>query len=92
MIVWGRAEDIQSDVAHVPENWLRTFSVRHPGDIRKFGNSRNSTLLFRSSAILAAVEAGETSEAEKQDEAKRQEGAGETPKEFSKPTGTGGVK
>ena len=39
MIVWGRAEDIQSDVAHVPENWLRTFSVRHPGDIRKFGNS-----------------------------------------------------
>ena len=49
MIVWGRAEDIQSDVAHVPENWLRTFSVRHPGDIRKFGNSRNSTLLFRSS-------------------------------------------
>ena len=88
MIVWGRAEDIQSDVAHGPENWLRTFSVRHPGDIRKFGNSRNSTLLFRSSAILAAVEAGETSEAEKQDEAKRQEGAVATPKEFPKPTGT----
>ena len=62
MIAWGRAEDIQREVAHVPENWLRMFMVRHPADIRKFGNSRNSTLLFRSDAILAAVEAGETSE------------------------------
>lgn len=61
MIVWGRADDIQREVAHVPENWLRTFAVRHPADIRKFGNSRNSTLLFRSAAIIAAVEAGETS-------------------------------
>ena len=75
MIAWGRMDDIQRDVAHVPENWLRTFSVRHPDDVRKFGTSRNSTLLFRSSAILAAVEAGETSEVEKQGEAKRQEGA-----------------
>lgn len=62
MIAWGRAEDIQREVAHVPENWLRTFVLRHPADIRKFGTSRNSTLLFRSEAVLAAVEAGETSE------------------------------
>lgn len=62
MIAWGRMEDIQRDVAHVPENWLRTFMVRHPGDVRKFGTSRNSTLLFRSEAVLAAVEAGETSD------------------------------
>ena len=62
MIVWGRIEDIQKQVAHVPENWLRTFMVRHPADIRKFGTSRNSTLLFRSGAVLAAVEAGELSE------------------------------
>jgi hypothetical protein len=62
MIAWGRMEDIQREVAHVPENWLRTFMVRHPADIRKFGSSRNSTLLFRSDAVLAAVEAGETSE------------------------------
>lgn len=62
MIAWGRAEDIQREVAHVPENWLRTFVLRHPADIRKFGTSRNSTLLFRSAAVLAAVEAGETSE------------------------------
>lgn len=61
MIAWGRMEDIQRDVANVPENWLRAFMVRHPADIRKFGDSRNSTLLFRSSAVLAAVEAGETS-------------------------------
>ena len=62
MIAWGRAEDIQREVAHVPENWLRMFMLRHPGDFRKFGNSRNSTLLFRTDAVLAAVEAGETSE------------------------------
>jgi len=88
MIAWGRAEDIQREVAHVPENWLRMFMLRHPGDVRKFGNSRNSTLLFRTDAVLAAVEAGETSEVEKQGEAKRQEGAGKTSEEISKPTGT----
>ena len=64
MIVWGRIDDIQEQVAHVPENWLRTFMVRHPADVRKFGTSRNSTLLFRSAAVLAAVEAGELSEIE----------------------------
>ena len=64
MIVWGRVEDIKREVANVPENWLRTFMVKHPADIRKFGTSRNSTLLFRSDAVLAAVEAGELSELE----------------------------
>ena len=63
MIAWGRMQDIQREVANVPENWLRTFQVRHPADVRKFGTSRNSTLLFRSEAVLAAVEAGETSDA-----------------------------
>ena len=67
MIVWGRMEDIRDKVANVPENWLRTFMVRHPGDIRKFGTSRNSTLLFRASAVLAAVEAGELSDIERPD-------------------------
>jgi len=62
MIIWGRADDIQREVAHVPDNWLRVFMLRHPDDVRKFGNSRNSTLLYRSDAVLAAVEAGETSE------------------------------
>jgi hypothetical protein len=62
MIAWGRVEDIKREVANVPENWLRMFMIRHPADVRKFGSSRNSTLLFRSEAILAAVEAGETSE------------------------------
>ena len=64
MIVWGRVEDIKREVANVPDNWLRTFMVKHPADIRKFGTSRNSTLLFRSDAVLAAVEAGELSELE----------------------------
>lgn len=61
MIIWGRADDIQREVAHVPDNWLVTFRVRHPADVRKFGNSRNSTTLYRSQAILDAVENGETS-------------------------------
>jgi len=64
VIVWGRAGDIQREVANVPDNWLRTFMGRHPADVRKFGSSRNSTLLFRSDAVLAAVEAGELSESD----------------------------
>ena len=56
---WGRMEDIQQFVANVPENWLRTFMVRHPMQIRKLGTSRNSTLLFNARAVLAALDAGE---------------------------------
>lgn len=62
MIAWGRRDDIQREVANVPDGWLTMFGIRHPSDIRKLGTSRNSTLLFRTEAILAAVEAGETSE------------------------------
>lgn len=56
MIAWGKKGDIRQQVANVPENWLDTFAVKQPNDIRKFGSAQNSTLLYRSSAILEAVE------------------------------------
>lgn len=59
MIAWGRKEDIQGVVANVPDNWLIRFAANRPNDTRKFGDSRNATLLFRSAGVLEAVEAGE---------------------------------
>lgn len=59
MIAWGRMRDIQEQVANVPDKWLVAFAAVHGSDVRKFGPSRNSTLLYRSAAVLAAVEAGE---------------------------------
>ena len=56
MIAWGKKSDIRQQVANVPENWLDTFAVKQPNDIRKFGSAQNSTLLYRSAAILEAVE------------------------------------
>lgn len=59
MIVWGRAKDIQQEVAHVPSNWLIRFAVMRPDDVRKLGDEQNSSLLFRVSAVLEAIETGE---------------------------------
>jgi hypothetical protein len=59
MIVWGRAEDIQREVANVPINWLYRFAAARPKDIRKLGEAQGSTLLFRSAGILEAIENGE---------------------------------
>lgn len=59
MIVWGRAKDIQREVANVPMNWLYRFAVKRPKDIRKLGEGQGSTLLFRASAVIEAIEIGE---------------------------------
>ena len=59
MMVWARANDIQREVAHVPSNWLIRFAVMRPDDVRKLGDERNSSLLFRVSAVLEAIETGE---------------------------------
>ena len=59
MIVWGRAADIKREVANVPDNWLIRFAVSHPDDIRKLGDARCSTLLYRTEAVLTAIETGE---------------------------------
>lgn len=59
MIAWESAKQIQEQVAGVPDNWLHRFAAARPNDIRKLGEHSNSTLLFRSSAVLEAVESGE---------------------------------
>lgn len=58
-LVWATAKTIQSEIAEVPNNWLQRFAVARPDDVRKLGDSSNSTLLFRISAVLEAIESGE---------------------------------
>ena len=57
--VWATKRSIRDGIADVPENWLYGFAANHPLDIRKYGDGRNSMLIFRVSAVLAAIEAGE---------------------------------
>lgn len=56
---WASKDAIMSEVADVPENWLRAFAIRHPKDCRKFAASRNGSMLYRVEAVLAAIEIGE---------------------------------
>jgi hypothetical protein len=58
MKVWATKKSIRSEVADVPEGWLDQFAVSQPDDIRKFGDARNSTLNYRVTAVLEAIEAG----------------------------------
>lgn len=43
-------------IADVPEGWLDRFAAAQPDDIRKFGDSRNCTMVYRVSAICEAIE------------------------------------
>lgn len=56
---WASKDAIMSEVADVPENWLRAFAIRHPNDCRKFAATRNGSMLYRVEAVLAAIENGE---------------------------------
>ena len=56
---WASKDAIMSEVADVPENWLRAFAVRHPLDCRKFATTRNGSMMFRGEAVLQAIESGE---------------------------------
>ena len=56
---WASKDAIMSEVADVPENWLRAFAIRHPKDCRKFAATRNGSMLYRVEAVLAAIENGE---------------------------------
>lgn len=56
---WASKDAIMSEVADVPENWLRAFAVRHPLDCRKFATTRNGSMMFRVEAVLQAIESGE---------------------------------
>ena len=59
MKVWASSRAIRSEVADVPENWLKGFAVRHPKECRKFATTRNGSMLYRVSAVLEAIESGE---------------------------------
>ena len=56
---WASKDAIMSEVADVPENWLRAFAIRHPKDCRKFAATRNGSMPYRVEAVLAAIENGE---------------------------------
>lgn len=56
MIAWARAERIQAEVADVTDEWLARFKATHLGDVRKLGPNRNARLLYRSEAVLAALD------------------------------------
>lgn len=58
MKVWASKKSIRAEIADVPEGWLDRFAAEQPADIRKFGDSRNATLDYRVSAVLAAIEDG----------------------------------
>ena len=55
MKVWASATTIRNEIADVPEGWLIRFAVKHPDEIRKFGDASNSRLLFRVGAVLKAI-------------------------------------
>ena len=57
--VWATEKALKERVADVPGNWLERFMCARPNDIRKFGTAKNSRLMFRVSAVLDAIEAGE---------------------------------
>lgn len=56
LMVWATAADIRERIAAVPVNWLVRFINRFPHDVRKLGNAKNATLLFRVSTVLRAIE------------------------------------
>lgn len=56
LMVWATALDIRERIAAVPASWLVRFINRFPHDVRKLGNARNATLLFRVSTVLKAIE------------------------------------
>lgn len=55
MISWARLDTIQKEVAEVPRDWLYQFAAKHPESIRKFGASRNSTLLFNVEDVMKSI-------------------------------------
>lgn len=58
MVAWANKKTIQKEVATVPDGWLYTFAASHPDDVRKLGDSQQSAMLYRSQAILDAIEQG----------------------------------
>ena len=60
MRVWATMDGIIAEIAEVPENWIKSFGQNHPNDFRKFGDAKNSRTVYRVSAVLEAIENGES--------------------------------
>ena len=71
MIEWVSKKGCREKVAEVPDNWLVKFAAAQPQDTRKFGDARNSTMLFRTAAVLAAVEDGKYFQSSVEEAAKK---------------------
>lgn len=56
MIVWADKAALYREVAAAPENWLVRFAHEQPNDVRKLTEAPNGKLLYRSAAILDAIE------------------------------------
>lgn len=56
MKVWASKSAIMSEVADVPENWLAEFAAAQPDDVRKFAAAQNGRLLYRTAAVLQAID------------------------------------
>ena len=56
--VWARKATVKQ-LTGCPDKWIYGFAAKHKGDIRRFGSGgKNGTLIFRLSAVLAAIEDG----------------------------------
>lgn len=60
MKVWATMDGIIAEIAEVPENWIKSFCIKHPNDFRKFGDAKNSRTIYRVDAVLQAIENGES--------------------------------
>ena len=58
MKTWATVAAIRDEIADVPHGWLDGFVFAHPEDVRKFAG-HNGKLLYRVSAVLAAIDRGE---------------------------------
>ena len=58
MIVWADKDILRREVAAAPENWLVRFAHAQPNDVRKLTEAANGKLLYRSAAVLDAIEQG----------------------------------
>ena len=53
--VWLTKRTLRT-IVEAPDKWFDLFAINQPQDIRKFGDSTNSTLTYRVAAVLDAVE------------------------------------
>jgi hypothetical protein len=58
VIVWADRDALLREVATPPENWLVRFAREQPNDVRKLTEAVNGKILYRTAAVLDAIEQG----------------------------------